>query len=442
MKKPKFLYTIVSVALLFLIGVVLESHLSASQGTTRTDNADTGVPKLIYQERRYLQEVIDAAPPHSIVVCDPNHQMTIFTPVVIRKPLTLRGINARLPAQLGKRPILEVKSEDVTITDFVLRGNGDTVTQKVRAPLIKIYAGNFRVERGVFENSSKDGIEVSPLPGSSDIVGGVIRDIVGRGVVRDVVSLSGTPGDRNLKVRNVLIENIRGYDSRLRGSVEVSDGTDNITVRKVYAENCIYAIDLQDHNKQEINRNIIINDVYALNCRHAIRTANHPFGHANVTMMSITAEQCQHPLKVSNTDHVTIQDIRIIDNRGHGAAMTIQNCNGLTIRDVIIINGASDGAGLLVENCQNVMIDGISLLGETEVLSSGVRFRISEDAVFSNLRIHNVSAKNVREAGVILENKSKNGVLVDYIISGNIARVTDLIQGINGLVINNQAKRI
>ena len=437
MKKSKLLYTIASIALLFLVMVLLDSHFSVSQGTTRTDNVNTEVPQLIYQAGRDLQQVIDAAPPYSIVICDLNQQMMISSPVAIGKPLTLRGINARLPEQLGKTPILEIKSENVTITDFVLHGNGDTVAQNVRASLIEIYASNFRVERGLFENSSKDGVVVSPLPGASDIVGGVIRDIVGRGVVRDVVSLSGTSGNRNLKVRNVLIENIRGYDSRLRGVVEVSNGTDHITVRKVYAENCIYAIDLQDHNKQEINRNIIINDVYALNCRYAIRTANQPFGHANVTMTSITAEQCQHSLQISNTDRVTLQDIRIIDNREHEAAMTIKNCNGLTIRDAIIMNGTSGGAGLLVENCQDVMIDGISLLGETEGLSSGVRFRISEDTVFSNLRIHNVSAKKVRETGIILENKSKNGVLVDYIISDNIARVSDRIQGINGLVINN-----
>lgn len=438
MKKTKFLdrilYTIGSIALLFVITVVFFSNPSASQETILTDNANTKVPKIIYQEGHNLQQVIDTALPYSIVVCDPNQQIRISNPVLITKPLTLRGLNARLPEQLGNTHILEVQSEDVTITDFVLRGNGDTVTQKVRAPLLIIHASNFRVERALFENSSKDGVMVVPI--QNDIVGGVIRDIVGRDVVRDVISLSGKVGNPNLKVKNVLIENIRGYNSSLRGVVEVSNGTDQITVHKVYAENCIYAIDLQDHNKQEINHNIIINDVYALNCRHAIRTANQPFGHANVTIMNITAEQCRQPLQVSNTDHVMIRDIRIIDNTEQDALMKIKNCNGLTIRDVIIMNGTSDVAGILVENSENVIINGISLLGETDNISSGMRFRISENSVFSNLRIQNVSAKNVREAGIILES-TQNGELINYIISGNIARVSDRIQGINGLVINN-----
>ena len=101
------------------------------------------------------------------------------------------------------------------------------------------------------------------------------------------------------------------------------------------------------------------------------------------------------------------------------------------------MNSVSHGAGLLIRNCQNVMIDGVSLLQKTEGLSSGVRFRISRDRAFSNVRIHNVSSKNVQDAGIILENRSKNGTLADYIISGNIAQVSDRIQGTNGLVINN-----
>lgn len=438
MKKPRLLSTIASITLLSLIAVVPGGHLSAVRGTAGAETADAGAPTLIHPKGRDLQQVIDAASPYSVVVCDRNQQLTISTAVVIRKPLTLRGLNARLPDGLGKTSILEVESEHVTITDFVLRGNASTVSQEARAALLRIHAGNFRVARGVFENSSKDGVQVSPPASSSDIVGGIIRDIVGRGVVRDVVSLSGTSGERNPQVRNLLIENIRGYDSHLRGSVEVSDGTDGITVRKVYAENCVYAIDVQDHNKKpEINRNIIINDVYALNCRHAVRTANHRFGHANLTMTNITAEQCQDPLKVSNTDRVTIQNVRIIDHKGGGAAITVKSCDALTIRDVIIMNSESGGAGLLIQNCQDVMIDGVSLLQKTGGLSSGVRFRISKDRAFSNLRIHNVSAKNVRDAGVILENRNKKGPLADYIVSGNIARVSDRIQGTNGLLVNN-----
>src|SRR6185369_8540779 len=98
-------------------------------------------------------------------------------------------------------------------------------------------------------NSSKDGVMIDG-DGSKDedIVGGGVRDIVGRGVVRDTVSISGSSG-HGRKIRNVLVDNVRCYNSRLRGAVEVSDGTDNITVRKVYAEDAVYALDVQDHKE-------------------------------------------------------------------------------------------------------------------------------------------------------------------------------------------------
>src|SRR4051812_16888993 len=44
-----------------------------------------------------LQKTIDAAPAHSIVVCDPNRVLTLSTPIKIAKPLTVRGLHARLP---------------------------------------------------------------------------------------------------------------------------------------------------------------------------------------------------------------------------------------------------------------------------------------------------------------------------------------------------------
>src|SRR5262249_50695512 len=146
------------------------------------------------------------------------------------------------------------EAEGVTITDFELRGNCDSVPQKERCALMIVRAGGFRIERGLFVDSSKDGVMVDgPEVKDKDIVGGVIRDIVGRRCVRDVVSLGGG-GVHGHRIRNVLVENVCGYDSRLRGAVEVSDGTDNITVRKVYAERSVYALDVQDHGeKLEIN---------------------------------------------------------------------------------------------------------------------------------------------------------------------------------------------
>jgi hypothetical protein len=114
--------------------------------------------EIIPVKARELPQVIDAAPPHAVIMCDRNQTLVLSTPITIRKPLTLVGLNARLPEKLGKTSLVLVETSGVSVTDFVLTGNADTVPQKDRAPLLVIHAGDFRVERGQFINSSKDGV--------------------------------------------------------------------------------------------------------------------------------------------------------------------------------------------------------------------------------------------------------------------------------------------
>ena len=132
-----------------------------------------------------------------------------------------------------------VEAQGVSISDVELHGNYDSVSQKDRAPLIKIHGGNFRLERCKFFDSSKDRVEVTPKRGGGDVVGGVIRDIEAFRIGRDAVSI--TSGNRGQRARDVTIENVRLRKGYRRGAVEVSDGTDNITVRNVYAESSKFA---------------------------------------------------------------------------------------------------------------------------------------------------------------------------------------------------------
>jgi len=382
-----------------------------------------------------LQKVIDAAQPNSIVICDRNKPLTLSVPITIRKPLTIRGINARLPEKLGRTSLIVVDAEGVTISDFELHGNYDTVSQEERAPLISIGAGGFAIERGLFVNSSKDGVEITSRGDEdADIIGGVVRDIVGIGVGRDVVSISG--GNLGQRIRNVLVENIRCYNSHYRGAVEVSDGSDNITVRKVYAEDSLYAVDVQDHGKpKQINTNVVVEDVYAVRCKHAIRTANRPHGHANLTMRDITAKECDAPLRISNTDNVILQNVRIFGHGDKTPPILIKNCAGVSVRDVTFGKVVYTGEAILLQDCDETLIDGVALRDKTSALTSAILFRIKSDRVFSGLRITNVFAPELKMAGIILE--SQAGTLKDYVISGNLAQVKDGIQGQGAIIDNN-----
>lgn len=393
--------------------------------------------QIIHHQGPNLQKTIDNAAPYATILCDRNEQLTISATILINKPLTLQGLNAALIDSLGKTTILRVTSENVSITDFELYGNTATVEQVNRAPLITIEAGKFRVERGRFFNSSKDGVEINTVRNGGDIVGGVVRDIVGEGVVRDVVSISGSGRSDGLKVRNIFVENIRGSNSKLRGVVEVSDGAENITVRTVFAENCVYAIDVQDHKKpKQINNHIVIQDVYAKDCRHAVRTANRPFGHSNLTIRDVVAERCERPIDISHTTGLTLDNVRILDHSGEHPAVHIDMCSDVSLRD-FTITGSGDVSAILIENTGNVVVDGLTLNKGTKKFASGLNYLISKDKAFGHLRIRNVAIPTTQPNGIVLENTSKSGTLSNYTITGNIATVSDKIKGSNAVIVNN-----
>jgi len=416
------------------VGWLAAAGMSAAFAAQKENAAES-----VLVNGRNLQQVLDAAPSNAVVRCDPNQTLTLSVPVTIRKPLTLVGLHARLPARLGNSPLVVIEAKGVAVTDFELTGNADSVAQEERAPLLVVHAGDFRVERGRLINSSKDGIMIDG-DGSKDedLVGGVVRDILGRGVIRDTVSISGSDG-HGRRIRNVLVDNVRCYGSRLRGAVEVSDGTDNITVRKVYAEASVYAVDVQDHKKPEqSNRNVRVEDVFALRCKHAVRTANSQRRHANLTLRDITAQECAIPVQVSHTANVTLNNVRILDHASDKSPIQVQDCRGVTVRDVVVENVSVKGPALLLENCDEALVDGFSIRGPTNVLASGVCFRITTKGTFSGLRISNVSAREVADAGIVLEATGKEkGTLTDYLITGNLARVRDRIQGVRGTVVNN-----
>jgi hypothetical protein len=415
----------------WVFGVLFVLSSTTAWASAKTDEPTATI---IEVGNRSLPEVIQAAPPHSVILCNRNSVLTLSTPIIIDKPLTLRGLHARLPERLGNTSLVIVRAAGVRFTDFELHGNANSVPQDDRAPLLRIHAGDFAVERGLFADSSKDGVMIEA--GDKDIVGGVVRDVVGTGVIRDTVSISG--GSEGAKIRNVLVDNVRAYRSSRRGAVEVSDGTDNVTVRKVFAEECVYAVDVQDHNRpHQDNRNVVVQDIYAIRCKHAIRTSNTPKGHINLTIRDVTAERCRIPVQVSHTDNVVLDNVRVIDHDSADTPIAVANCNGLSIRNVTIMNTTCKRTALLVQDCNQTTIDGLVLRGTTKDLASAVAWLATAGRPLAGLCIHNVTALNVRQAGIVLAADRKGGTLTDFLICENLARVVNTMNATHGIVRNN-----
>ncbi|MDE0626166.1 MAG: right-handed parallel beta-helix repeat-containing protein [Bryobacterales bacterium] len=374
-----------------------------------------------------LQEAVANAPPHAVLVADRSRQVEITETVRIEKPVTLVGLNMRLKPGLAKTPIIEVLSEEVRIREFTLEGNGDSVKQPDRAPLILIRRGRFVVEDGETNNSAKDGVMITPVPEYGDIEHGVLRNLTARDTIRDVVSIGGR-GHEGLFVRHLVVENIRSYGSQLRGPVEVSDGSEHITVRDVYAESSFYGVDVQDHRREGmVNRQILIDGVQVKDCVTAVRTANRDFGHNGLTIRNVTgvdfrADERWRPLHVRNTSNVVIENVRIEGGPPEGPWVLVQNSDNLTLRNVAIVDAGQDGAVVVVEDSNNALLDNIVITGEQQP-TRGLEYRVTADETFGGLRIRNVVASAVRDVGIALEDRSKSGVLESYFVTANMATV-------------------
>src|SRR5262249_50100187 len=109
----------------------------------------------------------------------------------------------------------------------------------------------------------------------------------------------------------------------------------------------------------------------------------------------------------------------------------------VVIRDVTVKNSNYTGPALALANANEATVDGFTLQGPANNLTSGVNFQISTNGIFSGLRISHVSAASLKSNGIVLESNDPKGSLVNYLISENLTRVVDNIHGKNGVVVNN-----
>jgi len=243
-----------------------------------------------------------------------------------------------------------------------------------------------------------------------------------------------------LFVRHLVVENIRAYDSRLRGPAEVSDGSEYITVRDIYAESCFYGLDIQDHNRAgQINRHVMIDGVHVKNCQTAIRTANHDFGHDGLTIRNVRGsgwrEGSWTPVDIKNTANVLLENVRLEGCIGAGA-LRVRNSDNVTMRNVTVMNCGSGETAVLLEDVNDALVDNLVIEG-TAWPRIGLIFRVAADKLFRGLRIHNVLAGGARDAGIVLENTSKSGGLDSYMVTGNMATVRADLPASRRLVTDN-----
>ncbi|MFP4173117.1 MAG: hypothetical protein ACLFV4_09425 [Candidatus Hydrogenedentota bacterium] len=322
--------------------------------------------QFITAEDRDPHDVIAEAPAHSVVLFDRNNCMTFHEMLVIDKPLTVLGLNARLPEGLAQTPLVSIQAEGVRFAGFELHGNTDSITnwRDDRASCLTIQAGGFVIERGLVTKASRHGILVAsgtdqdlgdyPAAGGRDIRNGVIRDIVARDIRRDGVSIEGRPVG---SISNLLVENIWLYRSPDRGAVEVCDGADNVTLRNIYAEDAAYVADVMHDHGNNVANNHTVENIHGVRCGRVVRTVNRDLGHTGLRLRNVTAERCELPLQISNTRGVLIDGMQVLNHEEEGPLAEITNCKGVKVNDVMLLSGALGEEAIQLEGCSHVRVE-------------------------------------------------------------------------------------
>ncbi|KAJ8906832.1 hypothetical protein NDN08_003318 [Rhodosorus marinus] len=351
-----------------------------------------------------LKTQIDNAPAGAYLLSDGSCTWNVRYTIMVRKPITLRGVKAKLVEGIGGRPLMKVFAERFYLSDFVFIGNRQSVEQSQRASLLYISQGGFRVRRGSFINSTRDGVSVYPdrsVKNPKPIVGGDIRHIIGDGNVRDVVSLS-TAGDGRISTSNIKVRNVTAFDCSKKGAVEVSDGVHNIDIRDISAARCIYGISIQDHGRSgfETNTQIQISNVTVVDSLYGVLSETSTNEHSNISITGVKLVRCHNAMLLKNIQQLEVDDVQIFwARKAAETQIDVQDCSGLTVRKLTFDSGGSTDTAIRIAGSKDVTFDGLRIASRFKSLYGITFYRTSFDGL-SSLRVFNMDVETTLEQRV------------------------------------------
>ena len=247
------------------------------------------------------------------------------------------------------------------------------------------------------------------------------------------MSIAGQ-GHRGFYNWHILIENIRSYDSGLKGAVEVCDGNRHITVRQIYSNGGQYGVDIQDHRKEgQTNHDILVEDVHAVNVQVAVTTNARPLGHRNLTVRNVTGSDWaarrrnRARVNVSHFDNVTLENIRVRDNQA-GSAIAVRWGAGAFVRN-LFVDGPGDPQESLVQivDASDLVLDGVVARRSVASKSPAVHIHYTDKASGGrNLFVANVLAPGATTA-VRLDRAAESIPVTDYRVTAISGNFEDLI---------------
>jgi hypothetical protein len=222
------------------------------------------------------------------------------------------------------------------------KSNVDESTGNGKLSGINIETCQCTVRDVVILESSRHGIVVTS---SSDAT---VEDIVGKDNATDTVSFEGA-------VRSVA-QNIRGFRSESRGTLEFNDGCENCTARDIYGEDQWYAVDIQDHHRDgDHNKNLVIDGVVIKGCDFGVHsnTSEISEAHYNISILSVsTKDGVQNSgtlVHLKWCESLSVSGVHWV-GQTDGKCIHIIDSEKISINSVTINNGNTGFIGILLQH--------------------------------------------------------------------------------------------
>lgn len=293
-------------------------------------------------------------------------------------------------------------------------------------------------------NAARHGIVVTGESG--DVENITIENIIGYQNARDTVSVEGNPVDAQNAgiVQHVTVENVKGIESRMRGTLEFVDGVRFCSAMNIYGFNQAYCVANEDHGAgSSPNEACSYRDIVAgAGCDHAVLMLT------QLEHKQITIDGANRPVQVRGVDGFTLTNINIRTNdlmqnleyeqfgyvhiedskRGNISNITLQGTGDYT------------GAGIFSRNCDNLNISNITIL-EQAAGFVGINLQVNDGESHGKYTVNSVRA-NVGSSNdgikiAISGSDPGTGSIDHVLITGNMCTVNDTVGVTNKVIDNN-----
>uniref|UniRef100_A0A7S0G0H5 Right handed beta helix domain-containing protein n=2 Tax=Rhodosorus marinus TaxID=101924 RepID=A0A7S0G0H5_9RHOD len=304
-------------------------------------------------------QVLAADPYAKLVGPGPNCVFRVGK-VVIRKPLTLSGINVQ---QLNESdtPVV-VYAENVIVEHCRFVGVRNRISNGSRLPLLQIRSGRTAVEHCHFEYSSGVGLMVFSTTRKVD--GVTLRRITGKSNRDGLITLSSN-AENGKVVDNVVVEKLRAWSGAMsqRHALRIENGVGSVFVDDVYAEGSSYGVVIKHNGKLQRPNRVILTNVEVRGVNTGIAVDGKSRSSTEISVNKLRTSYSFRAVQMKNANAPVVYGV-VVENslRSYAGQLQFEGCDYLSLRVLSFSGNSGSPSAITLANSKEVKIGGAVLL--------------------------------------------------------------------------------